>query len=93
MSKYAIRCLDVLFGFDSDFDDRFRHLIHMPTIYFNNRFLRERGHVQPQNGITGFSLHFPNKTQLWLPRKWENSFGKTGKNFCPFGCLSLVLLN
>ena len=36
ISRY-IWCLDVLFDFDfdSDFDDRFRHLIHVPKINFN----------------------------------------------------------
>ena len=29
--------------------------------------------------------------KVW--RKWENSFGKVGKKFCPVSCLSLVLLN
>ena len=31
---------------------------------FNPRFLRERLSVKPQNGISGFSLHFPKTLSL-----------------------------
>ena len=37
----------------------------------NKRFLRERG-VQPQNGIPGFSLHFPKDLNYGYLRFEEN---------------------
>ena len=56
----------------------------------------KRHGVQPQNGIPGFSLHFPKELSYGYLRfegNVENSFGKVGKNFRLFGCLILVLLN
>ena len=44
--------------------------IQLEKMNFNSEVFEGKRHgVQPQNGITGFSLHFSKRTQLW-----ENSF-------------------
>ena len=50
---------------------------------------------QPTFHNTKFFFASSQWTLLWLPkvwRIWENSFEKVGKENCPVGCLSLVLL-
>ena len=46
--------------------------------------------------IPDFFLHFPNELcygYLRFEGNGKKSFGKVGKQVCPVGCLSLVLLN
>ena len=89
--------------FDTYFGKIYLFLLGSPSIElkfaFNRSSKRKRG-IAASNPLFiipewGF-FHFPNKLSYGYLRfeihKWENSFGKVEKKFCPVGCLSLVLL-